>query len=179
MSESGRAGVQAYSRRRAWPDSGTWVHCQRGVTLIELVVSIVILSVAAAGIMMVMTRTVLSSADPMLREQATAIAQSYMEEILTQPLTDPDGGEVNGPEGGETRATYDDVWDYHGIANSAGALDQNGGSVAGLEGYNIAVAVSTANLGPGAGSPAVRIAITVTHDGQAGINVPVVAYRLN
>ena len=39
---------------------------QRGVTLIELVVSIVILSVASAGILMVMTQTVLSSADPML-----------------------------------------------------------------------------------------------------------------
>jgi len=152
---------------------------QRGVTLIELVVSIVILSVAATGILMVMTQTVLSSADPMLREQATAIAQSYMEEILTQPLTDPDGVETNGPEGGESRATYDDVWDYHGLNNSAGALDQNGATVSGLEGYNIAVTVTGATFGPGAGSPALRIAITVTHDGQAGINVPVVAYRLN
>lgn len=152
---------------------------QRGVTLIELVVSIVILSVAATGILMVMTQTILSSADPMLREQATAIAQSYMEEILTQPLSDPDGVETNGPEGGEIRATYDDVWDYHGLNNSAGALDQNGATVSGLEGYNIAVSVTGTTLGPGAGSPALRIAITVTHDGQAGINVPVVAYRLN
>ncbi len=152
---------------------------QRGVTLIELVVSIVILSVAATGILMVMTQTILSSADPMLREQATAIAQSYMEEILTQPLTDPDGGEVNGPESGESRSTYDDVWDYQGLNNSSGALDQNGNPVSGLEGYNIAVTITGTTLGPGAGSPALRIAITVTHDGQAGINVPVVAYRLN
>lgn len=152
---------------------------QRGVTLIELVVSIVILSVAATGILMVMTQTVLSSADPMLREQATAIAQSYMEEILTQPLTEPDGGEVNGPESGENRATYDDVWDYHNLNNNAGARDQNDAAVSGLEGYNIAVAITSTTLGPGAGSPALRIRITVTHDGQAGINVPVVAYRLN
>lgn len=156
-----------------------WAYRQRGVTLIELVVSIVILSVAAAGIMMVITQTTLSSADPMLREQATAIAQSYMEEILTQPLRDPDGVEVNGPESGETRATYDDVWDYHGLYNNSGALDQNGAAVTGLEGYNIAVSVTATTLGPGAGSPALRIAINVTHDGQAGINVPVVAYRLN
>ncbi|WP_428607788.1 type IV pilus modification PilV family protein [Sedimenticola sp.] len=152
---------------------------QRGVTLIELVVSIVILSVAAAGILMVMTQTILSSADPMIREQATAVAQSYMEEILTQPLTDPSGGEVNGPESGETRANYDDVWDYNGLNNSSGALDQNGATVAGLEGYNVIVSVSSTTLGPGAGSPALRIAVTVTHDGLAGINVPVVAYRLN
>ncbi|TVO77648.1 prepilin-type N-terminal cleavage/methylation domain-containing protein [Sedimenticola selenatireducens] len=152
---------------------------QRGVTLIELVVSIVILSVATAGIMMVMTQTTLSSADPMIREQATAIAQSYMEEILTQPLLNPGGGEVNGPEVGEIRSTYDDVWDYNGLTNNAGALDQNGNAVPNLQGYNIAVLVSSATIGTGAGSPAVRIIVTVTYDGLAGINVPVTAYRLN
>ena len=152
---------------------------QRGVTLIELVVSIVILSVATAGILMVMTRSVISSADPMLREQATAIAQAYMEEILTLPLSDPAGGEVNGPESGESRGTYDDVWDYQGLSDSTGARDQNDNPVNGLEGYNVAVAVSNGNLGPGAGSPALRVAVTVTHDGQAAVNVPLVAYRLN
>lgn len=154
-------------------------YAQRGVTLIELVVSIVILSVATAGIMMVMTQTTLSSADPMIREQATAIAQSYMEEILTQPLVDPVDAEVNGPESGETRSTYDDVWDYNGLNNSAGAIDQNGIAVNGLTGYNITVAVSNATLGPGVGSPAARIVVTVTYDGMAGINIPVTAYRLN
>ncbi|MCW8906213.1 MAG: prepilin-type N-terminal cleavage/methylation domain-containing protein [Sedimenticola sp.] len=152
---------------------------QKGVTLIELVISIIILSVATTGILMVMTQTVISSADPMLREQATAIAQSYMEEILTLPLGDPGGGEVNGPEGGESRGTYDDVWDYHGLSDSGGARDQNGNTVSGLEGYNIAVDVSNDSLGPGTGSPALRITVTVTHDGQAAIIVPLVAYRLN
>ncbi|MCW8889175.1 MAG: prepilin-type N-terminal cleavage/methylation domain-containing protein [Sedimenticola sp.] len=154
-------------------------NAQKGVTLIELVVSIVILSVATAGIMMVITQTTLSSADPMIREQATAIAQSYMEEILTQPLSDPGGGEVNGPEAGEVRSTYDDVWDYNGLTNNAGALDQNGAAVSGLSGYNIAVQVANATLGPGAGSPAARIVVTVTYDGLANINIPVTAYRLN
>ncbi len=163
-------------------NKGRWLNirnAQRGVTLIELVVSIVILSVATAGIMMVITQTMLSSADPMIREQATAIAQSYMEEILTQPLTNPGGGEVNGPETGEVRSTYDDVWDYNGLNNNAGALDQNGVAVSGLSGYNIAVQVTNATLGPGSGSPAARIVVTVTYDGMASINVPVTAYRLN
>ncbi len=152
---------------------------QAGVTLIELVVSIVVLSVAITGIMMVMTQTVASSADPMLRDQATAIAKSYMEEILSQPLTDPDGGELNGPEAGETRATYDDVWDYHNLNNNSGALDQSGGAVTGLNSYNIAVTITSTTAGPGAGSPASRISIMVTHDGQASINIPIVSYRLN
>jgi len=155
------------------------VALQAGVTLIELVVSIVVLSVAITGIMMVMTQTVASSADPMLRDQATAIAKSYMEEILSQPLTDPDGGELNGPEAGETRATYDDVWDYHGLNNNSGALDQNGGAVTGLSSYNVTVTITSTTAGPGAGSPASRISIMVTHDGQPSINIPIVAYRLN
>jgi len=63
---------------------------QQGLTLIELVVSIVVLSVAITGILMVMTQTTIASADPMLREQATAIARSYLEEILSQPMIGPD-----------------------------------------------------------------------------------------
>ncbi len=152
---------------------------QWGATIIELVVSIVVLSVAMTGILMVMTQTVISSADPMLREQATAIAKSYMEEILSQPMADPIDTEVNGPESGESRATYDDLWDYHNLNNSAGAIDQSGSAVTGLEGYNILVTVTATSIGPGAGSPAFQVRVLVTHDGNAGINIPITAYRMN
>jgi len=102
-----------------------------------------------------------------------------MEEILAQPLTDPDGGEVNGTEAGEIRANFDDVWDYHNLNNTSGATDQSGTAVTGLENYNVSVVVSSVTIGTGAGSPALRIRILVSHDGQVGINVPITAYRLN
>ena len=146
---------------------------QFGVTLIELIVSIVILSIAATGILMVLTRVTLSSADPMLREQAIAIAQSYMEEILLHPLADPDGvsGEVN-------RSLYDDIWDYDGLADHSGAIDQNGNSINGLESYMIDVDIDNFGVNLG-GDPATRILVTVTHSGYSGINIPISAYRMN
>lgn len=155
------------------------IKIQQGVTMIELVVSIVVLSIAITGVLMVMTQTITHSADPMIRDQATAVARSYMEEIMAHPLEDPNDVEVNGTESGESRSNYDDIWDYDNLSNSAGAIDQNGTSVAGLEGYNITVDVTTASVGPGAGSPALRIEVEVTHDGLGSINIPLVAHRLN
>ena len=49
---------------------------QRGFTMIELIVFIVVVSAGIAGILSVMNTTVKSSADPMLRKQAVAIAFS-------------------------------------------------------------------------------------------------------
>ena len=73
---------------------------QLGTTLVELIVSIVILSISATGIMMVITQTTINSANPLIRSQATAIAQAYMEEILSQPLLDPAGSDTGSAESG-------------------------------------------------------------------------------
>lgn len=60
---------------------------QRGISLIELVLFIVIVSVGLAGILSVMAVTSKSSSDPLSRKQATAIAESLLEEIELQPFT--------------------------------------------------------------------------------------------
>ena len=54
---------------------------QRGVSLIELVLFIVIVGVASAAILGVMSLTTRQSADPQLRKQALAIAEAMLEEI--------------------------------------------------------------------------------------------------
>ena len=59
---------------------------QRGLTLIELVASIVIISVATIGLMAAVTAAVGRSADPMIQNQATAVGVAYMEEITLAPL---------------------------------------------------------------------------------------------
>lgn len=85
-----------------------------GFTLIELVIFIVIVSVAVVGILSVMNTVVKSSADPMVRKQATALADSILEEILLKSYADPDATET-----GETgRDNYDDVDDYNGKTNA-------------------------------------------------------------
>ena len=65
---------------------------QRGVSLIELIMFIVIISVALAGILLVMNVTMRSSADPVVHKQALAIAESLLEEVELMPFTycDPD-----------------------------------------------------------------------------------------
>lgn len=67
-------------------------HRQHGVSLIELVMFIMIVSVALAGILLVLNATEKSSADPLVHKQALAIAESMLEEIELMPFTycDPD-----------------------------------------------------------------------------------------
>ena len=59
---------------------------QTGTTLIELVIAIVIIAIAASAILMAIFTTVGSSADPMIRHQAVAIAEAYLEEIALKPF---------------------------------------------------------------------------------------------
>jgi len=148
----------------------------QGATLIEMIVSIVIISVSVTAVMMVIVQVGRSSADPMVRTQATGIAQAYLDEILVQSLNDPDGGETGAAETGETRTSYDDVSDYHGLADTGGARDQMGLPISGLSGYNVNVSVTAAMIG---GYPAKRILVQVGFDGDPSLSIPVVAYRMN
>jgi len=99
-------------------------HCQQGATLIELIITIVIISVALTGVLSVMNISTRHSADPVIQQQAIAIAESYLEEILLLPVTDPDGINI-----GETRATFDNIDDYNGLINN-GVIDQHGNTIA-------------------------------------------------
>jgi len=146
---------------------------QRGVNLIELIIAIVIISIAITGVLMVFAVTVRHSADPMIQQQAVAIAEGYLEEILARPVTDPDGTNA-----GETRATFDNVGDYHGLVETP-PREQNGNPLPGLTGYTATVTVSASNFGP-AGDPAlggVRVDVRVTY--PPDVDTTLSAYRAN
>jgi MSHA pilin protein MshD len=72
---------------------------QRGISLIELIMFIMIVSVALAGILLVMNVTTKSSADPLVHKQALAIAESLLEEVELMPFTicDPDDPNAANP----------------------------------------------------------------------------------
>ena len=65
---------------------------QRGISLIELIMFIVIISLALTGILLVMNTVMKHSADPVVHKQALAIAESLLEEVELMPFTycDPD-----------------------------------------------------------------------------------------
>lgn len=137
---------------------------QQGATLIELILSMVIISIALVGIFSVINLTTLHSADPMVNFQAIAVAESYMDEILLQSYADPDGS-----ESGETRASYDDVSDYNGL-NDVGAHNQQGVLISNLSRYNVAVVVSAATALTG-GVSAKKVSITVSGQGLPGLTL--------
>lgn len=141
---------------------------QSGVTLVELILSMVIISIALVGVLSVMNLTVSHSADPVVQHQAIAVAEAYLEEIQLQSFNDP-----NGTNTGESRPTYDNVADYNGL-NDAGARDQNNASITTLSAYNISVTVADQTV---SGVAAKEITVNVSAPGIA--NLTLVGYKFN
>jgi MSHA pilin protein MshD len=139
---------------------------QAGYTLIEIVVAITVLAIAVSGAVAALAAIAVRSADAMVREQATAIASAYLNEVLQKPFGAFDGH--------TTRPTFDVVDDYAGLTNS-GAQDQSGTLISGLGQYTVAVSVGAGALG---GVPAAQlreIDVTVTH--TSGVVVVLSGYR--
>jgi MSHA pilin protein MshD len=136
----------------------------RGFTLIELVVSIVVFAIAVFGVANLLTAHALRSADRMIRQQATAIAASYLEEIQDQPF----------PSTGNTveanRSAYNDVRDYNGLADT-GARYRDTTPVPGLADYNVSVTVAASALGSVPAGQARLITVTVRHPASGRIVV--------
>lgn len=140
---------------------------QRGMTLIEVVISIVVIAIAVSAILGVLAANAQRSADAMVVNQGISIATAYLEEISLKPFSDPDGvdGEV-------ARADFDDIDDYDGLLDS-GAFDQFGNPIPNLDAYSISVAVNSSSGLPGVASDdAVRIDVRVQ-------SVPYVDYTLS
>jgi MSHA pilin protein MshD len=143
---------------------------QRGLTIIELIISIVVISIALVGVLAAYNTAVKSSADPMVRKQALAIAESMLSEVLQQPYTwcDPQDAAVESATGyascavsqaapgkspaSESRLSqtdsFDNVADYHGYASTAESpagiysLDEPGAPLAALSGYQLDISVT-------------------------------------
>ncbi|WP_240904623.1 prepilin-type N-terminal cleavage/methylation domain-containing protein [Stutzerimonas balearica] len=60
---------------------------QHGMTLVELVITIVIIGIAAAALFSAMASITARSADPMLRQQSLYIAEAYLGTLLVVDLT--------------------------------------------------------------------------------------------
>jgi MSHA pilin protein MshD len=150
---------------------------QRGLTLIELIFFVIIVTAGLAGVLLVLNQTTSRSADPMVRKQMLAIAESVLEEVRLQNFgwCDPDdanattatstagcaGGALPAETRGSATAPWDQVTDY----NNAALTTSLAGTAFPL-GYSAAVTVTPEALGPAAGpvaaGEALRIRVTVT-----------------
>lgn len=157
----------------------------RGATLVELIVAIVIIGVAVSGVLVVFIRNTSASADPLIWHQATAIAEAYLEEALAKNFATGTGN---------TRPTFDDVRDYHNLANNgcistsgacptlgSCACNQNGDPIAGLAGYTVQMSAELSDLNNivVASAAAIRVQVTVMPAVMPGVTVVISGYRTN
>lgn len=156
---------------------------QRGLTLIELVVFIVIVGIGLAGILTVFNHTTRHSADPLVRKQALAVAEAILEEVMLQPFTWCDPSDANAAtaagyagcataglaqntataKAGEARGTatpFDNVLDYHGETLSTNIA--GGGSAP----YAASVTVENQSLNGIAAEAALLITVSVAAGGE-------------
>jgi len=170
---------------------------QKGVTLIELVICIVILSISMVAVMKSFSVSIGHSADPMWRNKTLKLAQLYLDEILAQKYDDatPIGGSPPvstpvctglGEESGEVRATYDDVDDYNGLSflgpssspptpplGISGSLDSSYDNYS----VNITVACDGSEVSASGNIHAKKITVVVTAPGQDPMTFA--AYKAN
>lgn len=158
------------------PATGSWqlargahprFHASRGVTLVELVISIVIVAIAVTAVLGALSAVAKSSADAMVRNQAVAIASAYLEEIRLKNFL-ADGVEAS-------RSLYDDVSDYNGLSDS-GATDQSGNLIGGLGNYTVTIAVGPGTVTSIPSTCIKRIDVLVHHT-TTGLDVRLSGYR--
>ncbi len=178
---------------------------QRGVTLIEMIFFIMIVSVALAGMVQVFNLATRDSADPVRRKQALMLAEAMMAEVQLagftwcDPTDDNAATAVNaagcanpalqekfGPEQASARP-FDNVNDYVTAANVAqeafgpkNALTDVNGNTIDVEEYAIKLTVSPVALAgigsTGADSDLLQITIVVEYD--SGQSVRLDGFRL-
>jgi MSHA pilin protein MshD len=152
-----------------WLGRSQWIPGQAGISLIELIMFIVIISIALAGIMLVMNQTTSHGADTLIRKQAVAVVESLLEEIASKPFS----GTFPGPYTQANRASFDAVSNYNGFATT-GVFPADGTLVAvsGLGQYNVSASVvPLAAWGNIPAGSAVSITVQVT----SPVGSPVIA----
>jgi MSHA pilin protein MshD len=139
---------------------------QTGVTLIELIVFIVVVSIALLALTNVFNQAAMSNVDPLIRTRALEAAQSQLDEILALKY------DANTPTGGipacgsttgavcnnTTDGDFNDVDDYHGWSDTP------------YTGYSRSVSVTTNNN---------IKTISVTVNAPSGVSLTIAAERAN
>lgn len=130
-----------------------------GFSLLELLLALVVLALALSLITVLGYRASQQGADPLLQIKAAELAQAYLDEIQARGFDEqsPPGNLLPcdrsgrpactsaasfGADSGETRASFDDVDDYHGLNEAP--TQPEGTALAGYTGFRVQIQVSYA-----------------------------------
>ena len=104
---------------------------RRGFTLVEALLASSILAMAILALTLPFTAAAQNQRADGQITFAAALAQELVDEILTKPFYDPQGGGLTpGPEPGESgRNLFDNIDDYHGYSESDGNVTNAAGEV--------------------------------------------------
>ena len=160
------------------PSSGSK---RSGFTLVEMVICIAIVSIAVAGVLLVLNITTRNSVDPQLRKQALSIAEALMERVSSARFTFCDPSDQNaeiaagvanctaveaaGPENG----TLDNVNDYvaaYGVPQAIAIADVNGVNAPNLANYAAMLTITQQALGAVPADTSLLITIEVSYGAE-------------
>jgi MSHA pilin protein MshD len=149
---------------------------QAGVTLVELIITIVVLGIAMSALLSALSTGISRSSQPLLEAKALELAQAYLDEIQAMKFDDQSpvgGGAVLVSDNpctlsneGQSRSMFDDVDDYHGLIDSPPALIETSIDMNAYVGYQVSIEVTCA--GTELGLSANELAKSI----QVGIGMP-------
>lgn len=130
------------------------VNKTHGFTLVELVIGIIVFSIALVLFTSLIVPQAIRSVDPIFQVRASELGQSMINEIASKSFdeaSDRTGGSVLcssavaplctasinlGPDG-ESRANFDDVDDYHNLPVTSGEIKNSLDEITTLNGTNL------------------------------------------
>lgn len=148
---------------------------RRGLTLVESVVSILVVGVLLTGAMEALGRAHAARLRDSDRARAAALADDLMSEILALPFVEPDDPpaspaiQLESGEDPSVRTMWDDIDDYHGWSASP-PQTRGGDAIPGFDGWSRSVTVDWVDhadptVPTGAAGPTKRIRVVVERPG--------------
>jgi len=132
---------------------------QDGVTLVELIISMVIISIAAVALLQGLGLQSQRNVDPLIQSQAQRLAIQYLQEVSNKSFFDPSADPRLDPSltseddlklviagitdqngrASSNRLAWDNIFEYNGYDDSI--IDIHGDPVAALAGYKVTIVV--------------------------------------
>ena len=149
-----------------------------GFTLLELILLIVVISVALAGLLLVFSTGAVGSVNPVASKQALATAEAMLEEIQQNAFCNPSGG-FSGAATQANRQNFDDVSDYDGFSTTGVYTIDGVSPITGLTNYNVSVtvAISALDAVPAADSRLITVNVTGPTGSPNAVAITLQGYR--